>query len=143
MLRLGIALATTAPIAAIFGAGTFASYSWTGLKILFLALPVLAGLSIVRYRIRATSTSNPSRATVWRGGTASHTRVADGVALMRNKPLASNVRSRSLPAVASKIDMSSRLMDATQQAADPTRTTSGKWPPPLCWRQSNPRNPNR
>jgi uncharacterized membrane protein YtjA (UPF0391 family) len=52
MLRLAIVFLVIAMIAALFGFGGVAAYSWEGAKILFFVFLVLAVLSFIGYGFR-------------------------------------------------------------------------------------------
>jgi uncharacterized membrane protein YtjA (UPF0391 family) len=52
MLRLAIIFLVIAMIAALFGFGGVAAYSWEGAKILFFVFLVLAVLSFIGYGFR-------------------------------------------------------------------------------------------
>jgi uncharacterized membrane protein YtjA (UPF0391 family) len=53
MLRLAVIFLVVALIAAFFGFGGVASYSWEGAKILFVVFLVLAVLSFLGHRRRS------------------------------------------------------------------------------------------
>jgi uncharacterized membrane protein YtjA (UPF0391 family) len=55
MLRLAIAFLVIALIAAVFGFGGVADYSWAGAKILFVVFLVLAVLSFLGHGFRRQS----------------------------------------------------------------------------------------
>jgi len=55
MLRLAVVFLVIALIAALFGFGAVASYSWAGAKILFVVFLILALLSFVAHGFRRRS----------------------------------------------------------------------------------------
>ena len=55
MLRLAIVLVVIALIAAFFGFGVVASYSWEGGKVVFVVFLILAALSLLGHVFRRRS----------------------------------------------------------------------------------------
>ncbi len=143
MRRAATVLIVIAPIAALSGFGTVASYTWAGATILLFVVLVLRLLSFMTRRLRATINSNRMRPINWREYCAPRSGKPDGVSLRRSKPIASNVQSRGQPAVASGTNMSSPMTSASLRATAPNHMTSSTWRPPLCWRHLKPRNPIR
>ncbi|MHB8972879.1 MAG: DUF1328 domain-containing protein [Pirellulaceae bacterium] len=141
MLQLVIVSIVIALLATLAGFGTFAGYSWVAAAILFFTFLVLSALSILTRGLQATIASHQLHPIHWRARPAPRSRIPVSASLRRDKPQASNVRSRSEPAVASGTNMSSPSTDASLCAAPAMRATSDTWRPPLCWRHLNPRNP--
>jgi uncharacterized membrane protein YtjA (UPF0391 family) len=55
MLRLAVAFLVIALVAALFGFGVVAEYSWAGAKILFVVFLILAVLSFLGHGLRRRS----------------------------------------------------------------------------------------